>query len=838
MGLIALAVTVGISACDGGSSTTVVATVEAVRVEPLNGTLHQAESLQFTATSRDAQGNVLTGREVNWSSSSPGVATVNPAGTVTGASTGTATITANVEGRTGQATVTVRPIPVATVSVQPSRDSVAVGAELQLTATPRDANGNVLQGRSVTWSASNNARASVNASGVVRGISTGSVTITATSEGRSGSASITVTPAPVAPSITTNSLPGGTVGVGYSATLQASGGRTPYTWSLASGSLPNGLGLSTSGTISGTPSSGGTSSFAVRVIGADGLSATRSLSIQVTAAPQAPSITTSSLPGGTVGQSYSQSLQATGGTTPYAWSLASGSLPAGLGLASGGTISGTPSSAGTSSFTVRVTGGDGLSSTRPVSIQVSPASEAPTITTGSLPSGTVGQGYNQTLQATGGIQPYAWSMASGSLPSGLSLSSGGTISGNPSNSGTSSFTVRVTGNDGLSSTRSLLITISAAPEPPSANFVVGCHGLLCAVIDESSGPIESWAWDFGDGTNYTEQEPTHTYSESGTYTITLTVTSPAGLTDSHSETVAVEPLGEAPTITTSSLPNGTMGESYSEMLRASGGTTPYSWSLASASLPSGLSLSSGGTISGTPSSAGTSSFTVRVTGGDGLSSTRALSIAVQSVEPVLFFLDGNGVTVRCPDAEVGDTGVVNGITYTKRTRDQITPQNASTTCTSGITDMSALFAAGNIGTQNFNEPIGSWDVSSVTNMGGMFRDSFFNQSIGSWDVRNVRNMSAMFDDSYFNQDISGWDVSSVTNMSMMFRWSVFDQPIEGWNVGGVTNMDQMFFGSFSFNRDLSAWCVSNIPSRPFEFDSSARSWTLPRPIWGTCPGGQ
>ena len=108
----------------------------------------------------------------------------------------------------------------------------------------------------------------------------------------------------------------------------------------------------------------------------------------------------------------------------------------------------------------------------------------------------------------------------------------------------------------------------------------------------------------------------------------------------------------------------------------------------------------------------------------------------------------------CPDAEIGETGVVNGITYTKRTRDQITPQNANTTCTSGITDMDWLFA----NNTSFNEDISSWDVSSVTNMSNMFLNAeSFNQPLNNWDVSNVANMSDMlFFATNFNQDLSEW----------------------------------------------------------------------------------
>ena len=171
--------------------------------------------------------------------------------------------------------------------------------------------------------------------------------------------------------ITTTSLPSGTIGIAYSQTLQAVGGTTPYTWSLSSGTLPASLSLNAStGAITGTPATAGTSNFTVMVTDSATNTATKPLSITITAAPTL-TITTTSLSGGTVDTAYSQTLQAVGGTTPYTWSLSSGTLPAGLSLnASTGAITGTPTTAGTSNFTVMVTDNDTNTATKPLSITI------------------------------------------------------------------------------------------------------------------------------------------------------------------------------------------------------------------------------------------------------------------------------------------------------------------------------------------------------------------------------------------------------------------------------------------------------------------------------------
>ncbi len=126
----------------------------------------------------------------------------------------------------------------------------------------------------------------------------------------------------------------------------------------------------------------------------------------------------------------------------------------------------------------------------------------------------------------------------------------------------------------------------------------------------------------------------------------------------------------------------------------------------------------------------------------------------------------------------------------------------------------------------------------VTIMSNMFANAgSFNGDISGWDTSLVTNMSGMFQNATtFDQDISGWDVSAVSIMTNMFRnATAFNQDLSGWDTTAVTNMGGMFNGAASFNQDLSGWCVEQIPSTPSGFDLNATSWTLPRPVWGTCP---
>ena len=182
----------------GTSAITVAVPVASVSVSPTAATILVGGTQQLTATPLDANGNPLSGRTVTWVSSNTAVATVSASGLVTGVAPGSATITATSEGKSGTATITVNPVPVASVAVAPASATIVVGATQQLTATPLDSAGNPLTGRTVTWTSSDPTVAPVSGSGLVTGVAVGSVTITATSEGKSGTASITVNPPPVA----------------------------------------------------------------------------------------------------------------------------------------------------------------------------------------------------------------------------------------------------------------------------------------------------------------------------------------------------------------------------------------------------------------------------------------------------------------------------------------------------------------------------------------------------------------------------------------------------------------------------------------------------------------
>jgi hypothetical protein len=274
----------------------------------------------------------------------------------------------------------------------------------------------------------------------------------AQSIGQGGGINFT-TAASTGPVILTSALPAGSVGTAYTATLQGSGGFPPYTFTLT-GSLPPGLTFSTP-TISGTPTgSGGVYPLTINMTDSHGTPATPvNASITITNL----TITTSSLPNGTSGTPYSQTLTASGGTGPYTWSHILGLLPPGLSLAaSTGVISGTPTLCGVYLVDWVVTDSEvpPVKAGKPLTITITGCTGMVTVTT-PLPLHNCVVNIScpaQTETATGGVPPYTWAVTSGSLPTGMTLSSVlGAIGGTPTATGTFNFSVTATDSGSLAS---------------------------------------------------------------------------------------------------------------------------------------------------------------------------------------------------------------------------------------------------------------------------------------------------------------------------------------------------------------------------------------------------
>ncbi len=281
-----------------------------------------------------------------------------------------------------------------------------------------------------------------------------------------------------------------------------------------------------------------------------------------------PTLSFAAPPGGEVGVAYSQQLTVTNGTSPFAWTVTAGSLPAGVTLSSTGLLAGTPTTAGSYTFTVQVSDASGSTASRSLTLTIA---AAPTISFAPA-AGEVSVAYSQQPTLTGGTAPISWSITAGSLPAGLSISpTTGAISGTPTASGTFSVTIAATDAFNVTALRTVTLVIAALPAFSPA-------------------------------------------------------TPPAGQT----------------------------GVAYSSTLEVTGGTAPLTWALAAGSLPPGLTLNTGnGTLSGTPTTAATYRFTVRVTDGFDQTATKSVSLIVNP-GPLVFTKTAN-VSSATPGATVGYT---------------------------------------------------------------------------------------------------------------------------------------------------------------------------------------
>jgi large repetitive protein len=313
-------------------------------------------------------------------------------------------------------------------------------------------------------------------------------------------------PPPTPPVITTTSLPAAVEGSAYTQTIQATG-TAPLSFSLSGGTLPAGLSLASTGVISGTPTGPtGPSNFTIKVTDGNNpaLSSTQPLSIAVDAAPTL-TITTTSLTNGYMNMAYSATLQTTGGVAPITWTLMGGAFPTGMGLNANGTISGTPTVSGVFSVTLRAADSSlpQQTDTKTLGLTVNPTL---LITTTRLLNPMAGEAYNQTVHFTGGTGTVTWSLASGTLPAGLTLDpSTGAITGTPPVAavGLANFTVHSMDSSQptpQTATQPLSLTVTTATDcgSGSESLLKGPYAMSMTGFD-ASGPVGMLASFTADG---------------------------------------------------------------------------------------------------------------------------------------------------------------------------------------------------------------------------------------------------------------------------------------------------------------------------------------------------
>jgi carbon monoxide dehydrogenase subunit G len=475
-----------------------------------------------------------------------------------------------------------------------------------------------------------------------------SFTYTATNAGGTSTpATVTITVGTPTITLSPSTLAFGAIATAYSQAVSATGGSSPYTYAITAGSLPSGLSLSSStGAITGTPTGAGTYNFSITVTDSSTGTGpfTSSNAYSITIAAPTISVSPSSLSAGVVGTAYSETITASGGTSSYSFAVTGGSLPAGLTLSSGGALSGTPTAGGTFSFTVTATDsstgtGAPFSASRVYSLTIA----APTIAVAptTLPAATVAAAYSQTVTASGGTSSYSFAVTAGTLPAGLTLSSGGALSGTPTAGGTFNFTITATdsstGTGPFTGSRAYSLSVSAPTIAVSpSSLPSGTAEAAYSQTITASGGTGSYNYSLTSGflpagiALSSSGVLSGTPTAAGTFNFTITATDSSTGTGPFTGSRAYTLTISAPTIsiTPSTLPAGTAGTAYSQTLTASGGTGGYSYGLTTGNLPPGVALSSGGVLSGIPTTGGTFNFTITATDSHAFTGSQAYSIII------------------------------------------------------------------------------------------------------------------------------------------------------------------------------------------------------------------
>ncbi len=420
-------------------------------------------------------------------------------------------------------------------------------------------------------------------------------------------------------------LPEGRVGTPYpTITFTASGGVAPYKFAPYVSAPPDGLTLSEAGVLSGTPTRGAydASVLNLKVTDAVGNYVTISLTFLIRPALD---ITPATLFDGELNVQYSQPLTATGFHDDVRLSIVSGSLPPGISLAKVNIwttmVEGQPTKAGAYTFTVRALDSAGWTFSRPYTINIpDPQQAALIVEPSSLPSARVGESYNQTISAGNGVMPYTFTVASGLLPPGLTLTNSGWLTGNFTTAGTFSFRVNVSDSSNRKASKDYTILVFSGPLTVSPDSIPDAEvGKDFSFTFTASGGTPPYSFMSMIGTPQGMMVSSAGVLSGkpmvgGAYNMRIRATDSLGNTGSRDYTFKIG--GSIIVIQPETLPAAKWGEPYSARVSATGGTAPYVFKLYG-DLPRGLTLYPDGLIAGTPDRAASNPCVIYATDSTG-----------------------------------------------------------------------------------------------------------------------------------------------------------------------------------------------------------------------------
>jgi hypothetical protein len=479
------------------------------------------------------------------------------------------------------------------------------------------------------------------------------------------------------PHFLSTTVPNGTAAIPYSNAIQEAGGIGLLTWSISSGALPPGLSIGPgTGTISGTPTTAGSYNFTVKVVDSKGNFGTQAFTMKVLIfVSDAPVLAASpwvtpNLPNGTAAIPYNNMIYETGAVPGALTWTYMGTPPAGMSFNASGTVTGTPTNAGTYNFTATVTDSGGNTGSLAFTVKVlifvsdaAPLNMAPYVSP-TLPNGTAGISYANTLYETGAAAgTLTWSY-SGSLPPGVAPTppTSNMLSGTPTTAGTYMFTATVTDSAGNMGSLQFtqIVNIFVSYDAPSTIYAIlpaATAGVSYSNLIQQYGAVGAVTWSYT-GTpppglslstaagNSGDGQLSGTPSMADIYNFTAIATDSKGDTGSLPFTITVnifESDSGVPNVT-KTLPPGTVGSSYSNQIDQDGATLPLTWTITAGALPPGLSIgTNSGMVSGTPTAPGSYTFTAQVTD----------SASPPNVTSLQFMLN-------VADAQYGDLIVVDG----------------------------------------------------------------------------------------------------------------------------------------------------------------------------------